>query len=134
MPELQVVDQEFEVHVAHFESIYAVKIKPSIMFADLDTDVEYAFCYSYSPNHRLNVIYVDRTWWSNADFYAREELLFHELGHCVFALKHKDQLMGLGDYKNAPSSIMYSMPFGEFSVYRENLDYYYNELNEQRGR
>lgn len=49
------------------------------------------------------LIHIDRMFWAESDSWTKEELLFHELGHCVLFRGHVDALTLDG----RPMSIMY---------------------------
>lgn len=121
------IHEDFKKHVAEFQRLYKVEVTVTIMFADFPQG-EFGLCKNYGTNNRLNIVYIDRLFWISNDYYAQEELLFHELGHCVLGRKHLEGLMVLGEYINAPKSIMYSIPFGYLPIYVENRDFYLKEL------
>lgn len=56
---------------------------------------------AYSPTYdspvdaRYRDIIIDRGWWDKFLDLDKEELLFHELGHCVFNLPHNDTEMSI---------------------------------------
>lgn len=54
---------------------------------------------SYTP-----IVTISEQYWLNADIWAREMLLFHELGHCVLQLEHNDAINVDGE----PVSLMVS--------------------------
>lgn len=126
------IDEAFVSNASLFENIYDVRVTVTVKFTDDMPPDEYGLCQYYGQNDRRNIIYINRAWWEQAGFYSRQQLMFHELGHCVLGLKHKQGLTPLGEYVNAPASIMYAVPFGEYGVYQENLQYYWNELNSER--
>lgn len=126
------IDEALAGNTQLFEKIYGTRVTVTAMFTDNMPPDEFGLCKYYGKNDRRNIIYINRAWWDQADFYSRQQLMFHEMGHCVLGLKHKEGLTALGQYVNAPASIMYAMPFGEYGVYRENLQYYWNELNSER--
>jgi len=66
--------------------------------------------------------------WKEAGVLGREQIIFHELGHCVLNRGHDDTLTTVGSYKSAKKSIMNASVFGDSFVYRDNKDYYYTEL------
>lgn len=126
------IQDPFKEHVAFFEKYYNIKVTVSILLADFPQG-EFGLCKKYgSANNRLNIIWIDRHFWQTESYYAQEQLLFHELGHCVLGRPHLDGLMALGEYINAPRSIMYSIPFGYLPIYKEHRDFYLKELGEQR--
>lgn len=55
------------------------------------------------------LIYISESFWDTADIQFREQLIFHELGHCVLSRDHRDD--PLRDYST--SSWMTSKIYGE---------------------
>lgn len=67
------------------------------------------------------VITIDRQFWEEADDVLRENLMFHELGHCILFRGHKTtQSFGV------PDSIMYPTLIPQY--YEYDRDYYIKEL------
>lgn len=83
------VQTEAEVYVGKFKSLTRGIVRPkkidrfTIEFTDLDG---FYIGYCYSKSHKIQV---DRSFWDRATPYAKEELIFHELGHCACRLRHK---------------------------------------------
>ena len=69
-------------------------------------------------------IQINITWWSNADDDGKEQLMFHELGHCAMGLQHVADV----DSNGCPISIMYPYVFGNTLCYTGNKHYYFREL------
>lgn len=94
----QQVDPEFEKYVQRFEEHYGRSIPAiiSIVFVD-DMEEAVGRCYWYSRN-----IEIDREYWDTHGEAGREQLIFHELGHCVLNRRHNTKRM-----QNCPASIMY---------------------------
>jgi hypothetical protein len=67
-------------------------------------------------------ISINEPHWLKMNPGAKEQLMLHELGHCVLGLKHDDTLI---DTK--PASIMYYQTFGHMSYYSSNRDYYLDQ-------
>lgn len=72
-------------------------------------------------------VYIDRKSWSLMSDSGKEQLVFHELGHCVLGAMHNQHKRGDG----CPVSIMYPAVFGDLKCYRDNAFYYYEELKSQ---
>lgn len=72
----------------------------------------------------VRAIQIDKTYWASANDNQKEQLMFHELGHCAMGLQHIPDLNGYG----CPVSIMYPYEFGESPCYTTNKPYYYGEL------
>ncbi len=71
-----------------------------------------------------------KNWWSNGDM-IREEVIFHEFGHCLLGRPHQDDVLPNGDF----ASIMRTKSPGLYAFYEfldVNLsykrDYYLSEL------
>jgi len=72
-------------------------------------------------NHTPTIT-VNASIWSRLPNSQREQLLFHELGHCVLGRQHRtDTINGV------PNSIMYPSLVTEFD-YQNNRNYYIHEL------
>ena len=96
----------------------------SVGFTDSDILIDnhacstVAVCKLYSTGYREMVI--EQSYWDNAGDYGKEELIFHELGHCVFNLGHDESLRD----NNCAASIMNPYLFGDtqcYSLYRDEL-------------
>ena len=117
------INPEFRDNVQLFESLYNIKVNVSIRFSDnLSSNVN-GKCKAFVPNYAGNIIEINSSFWDNSNFYGRQQVLLHELGHCVLGLKHRDTMLN-----GIPTSIMNSYSFGNSSIYKDNLQYYYNEL------
>lgn len=72
---------------------------------------------SYPP-----LVVIDLEFWEGAELMERENLMFHELGHCVLNKDHNDELTN-----GFPSSIMNSCLM-DSRMYELNRDFYLFEL------
>lgn len=85
-------DPEFAQYVAEFSrygKMASQAIPPrvqnvSVIFGKVDENA-YAWCDLFA-----NQIVVDKAGWVKLSHAEREELLFHEMGHCVLNLDHED--------------------------------------------
>lgn len=68
-------------------------------------------------------IIIDPDFWDKAKDCEREEIIFHELGHCALKIMHNTNIINLGD-KQIPESIMYPYIF----CLNEYRNYYFKEL------
>lgn len=72
----------------------------------------------------------------NARFYDRnkdnrdaiENVVFHELGHCILNRGHSEKKIADQYGQEIPESIMYPSEFGHYPFYRENYVHYIKEL------
>lgn len=83
-------------------------------------------CVTYDDNSKT--INIDKSFWDKSTSNEREEVVYHELGHCAMGLKHDDRL----DSDNCPLSIMYFAAFGGNNCYAKQIGYYFNELVSKR--
>lgn len=72
-------------------------------------------------------IMINETYWFFYNDWEREQLVFHELGHCALGRMHRDTETPL----LIPVSIMSTVMF-DYRIYRDNWQYYMNELFEYR--
>jgi len=109
-----------------FQSIMGVDTtKISLAFVKQDTRTRLAVCWIY-PDSTERDIEVDPTWWNGATPSAREQVMYHELGHCAMGIMHRDG----HDVNHLPLSIMRSWAFDddELDNYELHHDEYMNEL------
>lgn len=67
-------------------------------------------------------IMIQSSFWVDATDLEREEIVFHELGHCVLSLQHDETMESYG-----PITIMYPYTLGE-SIYKPKREHYIKEL------
>lgn len=84
-------------------------------FGDLDSTT-LGIC-----DYNTTTITLDKTYWKTANEYARQVLVFHELGHCILDRGHKEEKVN-----GVPTSIMY--PINMTKYYIDHEDYYIHEL------
>ncbi len=121
------IDSSFNSQVKLFEDLYSIPVNVSIRFVP-DLGEYAAVCHEYSPNNPDNWIEVDESYWYSISDAGRDQLMLHEFGHCVLGLDHREAMGNVGGHINVPLSIMYPIAFGDNEYYRENLQYYYEEL------
>lgn len=119
------VEEVFKVHVNTFKFYYKTDFNILMEFKVLD-GMTMATCKSWSDGYRE--IAVDPVKWIGLSFNGQEQLLFHELGHCIFNLDHVETKMKKGNWINIPTSIMYPYVFGDTDYYKEFKDHYFQEM------
>lgn len=125
---IQGVDPEFKLYVKNFEDSFGRSIGDvSIGFGALPSD-RAGICTKFDDGFRQ--VTINPTIWGEIDDFARFNLIFHELGHCVLDRKHDDTMIehstGTGK-KTVPKSFMYPNLFFKESI--SNLeDYYVGEM------
>lgn len=117
------VDPAFKKYVDDFEGIYHTPNHIPIHFTGGSTVLEEfsGECLTYSDGEKQ--ILIDTHYWSQMVDSEREELIFHELGHCVFNRDHVATILSDG----CPKSIMFPQVFGDvcfglhFNAYIQEL-------------
>lgn len=123
---IPLVDSEFDKYISKFEKIYAVNVNIGMIFKNQQNNIV-GTCY-YFKNKKFNYIEIDNNYWNSVEDSFREELIFHELGHCILDRGHDEELISSNSYLGKiPKSIMYPFVFGyEYERYE---NYYLEELN-----
>lgn len=116
---------EFAPYLESFSNIYDKDVSNITIYFDNLPNKTVGICY-----YKDKEIRIDKTFWDQSTTYGREELIFHELGHCVLRLDHNDDMIEdpSNSYMAMPVSIMYSKVFGNTKSYINNRDYYLQEL------
>lgn len=114
----------FSVYVQEFEKLSGRPVLIAMNFGDVQEDGKSAICYSYGPNNIYNYIIFNESDWDVYGHFGREQLVFHELAHCILGRKHLNAKNSQGE----PLSIMYWQVFGDSGYYERNRNYYINEL------
>lgn len=122
------VDEEILPYYESFQNLYGVDIS-HIPANFVKTPSELAGqCFKYADGHREIVL--NLRYWDVAADYARESLVFHELGHCALNLKHNENLMDTVEYGKVPESIMWPTNIGGSNYYKDYRGHYINQLIE----
>lgn len=123
-------DVEVSEFVDTFEANYGIEVKNKIEITFGETVTEkhpraIGLCY-YSGDG--NFIVLNKQFWENSDYYQKESLVYHELGHCVFNRSHSEEMMDDEEYGSVPKSIMYPSVIGGREVYIARHEHYVREL------
>lgn len=114
------IDPAFDSYVQDFEMKVGMPVTGvDIVFAPTEYPA-IGVCYQYSSGN--NKIHVDPKKWASMDGYGREQLMYHELGHCVLGQGHNNAEIKLGRW-TVEGSIMNSYWFGN--------SWYYIKYNSQ---
>ena len=116
------IDPELQPYVDYFENDMNMEVKINMSFYN-QTDTVVAICYFYDKNPELNYIEVDPIQWNHLDENGKEEVIFHELGHCLMGKEHDSMFL---EKYNVPKSIMYPYVFS--TAYGAHKPYYVEEL------
>ena len=73
---------------------------------------------------------IDKISWDKMNENGKEELVYHELGHCVLGLLHEDEMIQADEFQ-LPGSIMNSYWFGEAWFYEQFKDQYKKALKDK---
>lgn len=107
--------------VDKFEQLLDVKIRFPVQFTDGLRDNLVGVCYPTFPK----LVLIDSNWWAeNTEPHKREQLIFHELGHCALGRDHMDTPNNSG----CLTSIMAANQWVSEWCYNDYYDYYINEL------
>jgi len=113
------VDPEFKPYLEKFTTdVGGDTSDVSVVFEELSGDTV-GLCITDGDDKHIKI---HPKHWAKVSHEEREELIYHELGHCVLGLGHKNDML---DY--CPKSIMYPMTLSR-DCYSNNRDYYYLEL------
>jgi len=119
----QRVHPDFEEYVQRFERLRGQDIESTIIYGTPDRTANpnaVANCF-LTGNRPL--IKVDFAYFQTLGDLGKEELIFHELGHCELKRDHDEEMIG-----NRPKSIMYPTTFGDTPAYQEFHEEYIKEL------
>lgn len=120
------IEEEFMKYVDKFDSIYHTNVGIMMEWGDLTNNMV-GVCKWWDDGHRE--IQIDRQAWPSFTDNGKEELIFHELGHCILNLPHNENRINIGGWRSVPQSIMYPTVFGDSYFYEDLKDYYYNQLS-----
>jgi hypothetical protein len=66
----------------------------------------------------MRLILIDEYYWEQIDYWRKEMIVFHELGHCELDLDH-DNGITTEKFYSRPLSIMYEDVIPDYFFYRE---------------
>lgn len=114
---------ELLTYVEKFERLYGINVTVPVNFKDIEHG-RAGVCYLWSSGYAE--IEIDPDFWQTFTEEQREQLVFHELGHCVFKRQHDNTTTD-----NCPTSVMRSYMFNTLEIYQCYLpryEYYIDEL------
>lgn len=118
-----IVDAELLPYSKRFEQEIGVSTTDiSIVFDNLDDDTV-GLCIIRPGG---NKIIIDLKFWQKSKAHIREEVMYHELGHCAMGLDHDKSVFN----NNCPKSIMY--PYVMDSCYLDYPNFYKEELRSKK--
>lgn len=118
-------DPVFREFVDSFSQRFNISVGVPITFKPIEQ--KYAgVCLVYVNGYRE--IRINKIYWESYSREQKEQLIFHELGHCVLNRGHDDSLIF---NTNCPNSIMRSFMFSQHEIntcYLPNYNYYMEDL------
>jgi hypothetical protein len=126
------VDGPFQDYVSNFEQASAEQGMPLrivdliLGFGSTPSLNETGVC-EWAENETPRII-INARIWNTLNDYDRQEVIFHELGHCVLRRIHQiTEMMAYNNTMRIPSSVMYPYRIVG-TVYRDNMAHYHGEL------
>ena len=120
------IDSAFIEYVDSFKQDFNRDFKIKISFDDRESSIA-GTCYTYTDGYRE--IKIDRDYWNSINSNAKEQLIYHELGHCILDLGHNDDYSVKAGYY-CPDSIMNSHAFNSFHIDNCYIPFFSDYLNE----
>ena len=123
-------DERLTPFIQKFENYYGVKYRGSYTlikewYPKNDSRLAYCYMNEIVENSNHNAIFVKEEYWNKATEISREQLMFHELGHCALKLNHDDTMMG--EDPKCAVSLMHSYHQSD-ECYIKYKDYYLEEM------
>lgn len=127
-PGSQSVDPEMQEYYNRFEVKIGVNANhiPSTFSYIKEHENAVGLCWDYG--YHDHEIEIDIDYWNRVSDLGREQLIFHELGHCALGLGHNEETFNVKGYGSIPESIMFPTVFGEHKYYEVFRNYYHREL------
>ena len=118
------IHPEFREFVDSYKSRSGLSIGDlSMNFEDLPDNVAGRCSYSYYNGTNYPEVLVDPEVWDKMSKAQHENLVYHELGHCVQGLGHREELQEDG----CPNSLMYHQVLST-SCLSKHTDHYLSEF------
>lgn len=115
------VDPDLAPYVTRFEQLWGYKVTFAVEQAVIDPKYG-GICYDMAT--ATPVVAINSIYWYTLTDDEKEELMFHELGHCALKRQHREDLNSDG----SPVSVMYHQMFGNLVQYHSNRNAYIKEL------
>jgi hypothetical protein len=126
------VDAPFQDFVNNFEQVSGEEGNPLrindliVTFGSTPSLNETGVC-EWSENETPRITLNQRIW-NTLNDYDRQEVMFHELGHCVLRRIHQNsEMMAYNGTVRVAESIMYPYRISG-TIYRDNIVHYHDEL------
>jgi len=122
------VDPDMEEYVHRFENDIGHDINFQVKFEEL-SDNKAGECIQWTNGAKL--VKIKKSYFMAINEYRKEQLLYHELGHCELNKDHNDSTKTFNSRAGTwPASVMRNTAFSESesNVYKEERNYYVQEL------
>ena len=120
-------DLKFSDYIASFEDDFSVTVNVPIVFGDITNDAV-GVCKKWSNGY--NEINIKLSYWDTINDKQKEQLIYHELGHCTLNLGHNGESVIMnGVY--CPMSIMRPWAFSSYEItkcYEYDRGHYIQEM------
>jgi len=120
----------FFKYIGSFERLLGRTTSSKVFFGEIDERYA-AVCRGFKGSGPKQVI-VDKETWENLNEVQREQLIFHELGHCDLDLEHNDtSFLDIDTQTYCPSSVMRYKLFNKTEIkecYQPFKNMYIDEL------
>ncbi len=122
-----VIDVEFKPYVELFRTYHVLHDKD--YFYQISTDINFGYIAQPSTESTIlafcmigqNYVIVDESHWHKASELQKEQLVFHELGHCELGRHHDDDVLSDGIQVSLMNQ--YQLPENVYKFYREQYIY-----------
>lgn len=122
------VHPDLAYYVVEFERHWGQSISFKVTYGDLPNEAV-GRCTVWDNGKKL--VRIDQGYWNSVNSSVKEQLMFHELGHCALGREHNDDYISFSGLAGLwPKSVMKSSTFSEkeAEVYEDELTHYVNEL------
>lgn len=131
---LKVNSQNFQApellpFILEFEKDFGVTVDFPVIIGEIEPKFA-GICYKWSSGARKVTIGRDTYDRHKLNYYAVQQLVYHELGHCALNLEHIDSL----DNNGYPLSIMYKSFFGFIQYYKDHNNSYIDQMKVMSNR
>lgn len=114
------IDSAFDPFIKNWEETYGIKVTVNVLFGELPDKIA-GQCF-------LKTVTINKKYWDEYSYYGKEQLLFHEFGHCLMNLGHDRTTVKNSDGLIVPKSFMWPYTFGDRSYYKGERDRLIEEL------
>ena len=126
--DLNLVHPYVEPFYESFEEVFKVKISGigAGFYVSHKFGTKMAVCHNYGISQQIRIDYEK---WLYLTYYDKEQLIWHELAHCMFGIDH-DTSIAKHRFRWITASIMYPYMIPT-DMYVFNRSYYIKELKQQ---